>query len=41
VAEHNAGSAKVRRAGFVQVGAERSWAEGLGREVGETVHRLD
>jgi RimJ/RimL family protein N-acetyltransferase len=42
VAEHNAGSAKVlRRAGFVQVDAERSWAEGLGREVGETVHRLD
>jgi RimJ/RimL family protein N-acetyltransferase len=43
VAEHNAGSTKVlRRAGFVQVGdAERSWAEGLGREVGETVHRLD
>ena len=42
VAEDNAGSAKVlRRAGFVQVGAERSWAEGLGREVGETVHRLD
>lgn len=42
VAEHNAGSAKVlQRAGFVQVGAERSWADGLGREVGETVHRLD
>ena len=42
VAEHNAGSAKVLgRAGFVQVGTERSWAEGLGREVGETVHRLD
>jgi RimJ/RimL family protein N-acetyltransferase len=42
VAEHNAGSVKVqRRAGFVQVGTERSWAEGLGREVGETVHRLD
>jgi hypothetical protein len=42
VAEHNAGSAKVlRRARFVQLGAERSWAEGLGREVGETVHRLD
>ncbi len=42
VAEHNAGSAKVlRRAGFVQVGAERSWAQGLGREVGETVHQLD
>ena len=31
VAERNVGSAKVlRRAGFVQVGAERSWAEGLG-----------
>ena len=42
VAEHNAGSAKVLgRAGFVQIGTERSWAEGLGREVGETVHRLD
>lgn len=42
VAEHNVGSAKVlRRAGFVQVGAERSSAEGLGREIGETVHRLD
>jgi RimJ/RimL family protein N-acetyltransferase len=42
VAEHNVGSATVlRRAGFVQVGAERGWAEGLGREVGETVHRLD
>lgn len=42
VAEHNAGSAKVlRRAGFVQVDAERSWSVGLGREVGETVHRLD
>ena len=42
VAEHNAGSAKVlHRAGFVQVGTERGWAEGLGREVGETVHRLD
>jgi len=25
----------------VQVGAERSWAEGLGREVGETILRLD
>jgi RimJ/RimL family protein N-acetyltransferase len=35
VAEHNVGSAKVlRRGGFVQVGSERSWAEGLGREVG-------
>jgi hypothetical protein len=42
VAEHNAGSAKVlRRAGFAQVDAERSWAEDLGREVGETVRRLD
>ena len=39
---HNVETATVlRRAGFVQVGAERGWAEGLGREVGETVHRLD
>lgn len=42
VAAHNLASAAVlRKAGFREVGAERSWAAGLGREVDERIHRLD
>jgi RimJ/RimL family protein N-acetyltransferase len=41
VAEHNIGSAKVlARAGFVQVGSETSYADGVGREVVEHIYRL-
>ena len=41
VAVHNIGSARVvERAGFVPVGSDRGWANGLGREVDETVFRL-
>jgi RimJ/RimL family protein N-acetyltransferase len=42
VAAHNRGSATVlERAGFVRVGQETSYAEGVGREVVEFVYRLD
>lgn len=42
VAEHNRGSAMVlARAGFVEVGSERAFAPGVGREVLERVYRLD
>jgi RimJ/RimL family protein N-acetyltransferase len=42
VAEHNVGSATVLvRAGFVRVASGTGFAEGLGREVGEHVYRLD
>ena len=41
VAQHNIGSAKVlTRNGFVQIGAERSFADGLGREVVEHTYEL-
>jgi RimJ/RimL family protein N-acetyltransferase len=42
VAAHNAGSAKVlERAGFREIGADRGFAAGLGREVEERIYRLD
>lgn len=42
VAQHNTGSAKVLvRSGFVQIGAETSYADGLGREVVEHIYQLD
>ena len=42
VAEHNVGSATVlARAGFVRIGSETSFADGLGRNVVEHVYRLD
>jgi len=41
VAQHNIGSAKVlARSGFVQIGAETSYADGLGREVVEHIYQL-
>ena len=41
VAAHNVGSARVlERAGFVRVGTETSYAEGVGREVVEHICRL-
>lgn len=41
VAEHNTGSAKVLvRAGFVRVGAETSYANGLGRRIVEHIYQL-
>ncbi|SFK58748.1 Protein N-acetyltransferase, RimJ/RimL family [Geodermatophilus ruber] len=41
VAQHNTGSAKVLiRAGFVQVGTETSYADGVGRDVVEHIYRL-
>ena len=42
VASHNVASAKVlARAGFVEVGAETSFAAGAGAEVVEHIYRLD
>lgn len=42
VAEHNLGSVAVlQRAGFVRVGQETAYAQGVSREVVELVHRLD
>ena len=42
VAEHNLASATVlARAGFVRIGSETSYADGVGREVVEHVYRLD
>lgn len=41
VAEHNLGSAKVlARAGFMEIGSETSYADGLGRDVVEHIYRL-
>lgn len=41
VAEHNIGSAKVlTRAGFVEIGCETSYADGVGRDVVERIYRL-
>jgi RimJ/RimL family protein N-acetyltransferase len=41
VARHNIGSAKVlARSGFVPIGAETSYADGLGREVVEDIYQL-
>ncbi|HEY6932825.1 MAG TPA: GNAT family N-acetyltransferase [Marmoricola sp.] len=41
-AEHNLGSRRVlERNGFVKVGEEVSWADGLGKEVVEHIYRLD
>lgn len=41
VAEHNVGSAKVlTRAGFVHVGSETSYADGVARYVVEHIYRL-
>ena len=41
VAEHNPGSAKVlARAGFVQIGSETSYADGVARDVVEHIYRL-
>jgi RimJ/RimL family protein N-acetyltransferase len=41
-AAHNLASAAVlRRAGFVRIGTETSWAAGVGREIVEHIHRLD
>jgi RimJ/RimL family protein N-acetyltransferase len=42
VAEHNIGSAKVlTRAGFTKIGVEKSFADGIGRDVVEHVYKLD
>ncbi len=42
VAEHNIGSAKVLcRGGFVRVGSETSYADGVSRDVVEHIYRLD
>ena len=42
VASHNVGSAKVlARAGFVEVGSETGFAQGVGAEVVERIYRLD
>ena len=42
VAAHNIGSAMVlERAGFVRVGQDSAYADGIGREVVEFVYRLD
>ena len=41
VAAHNLGSARVLdRAGFVEIGSEASYADGLGRDVVERIYRL-
>ena len=41
-AAHNAGSAKVlTRNGFMKIGEETSWAEGVAHDVLEFVYRLD
>jgi len=42
VAEHNERSARVvERAGFVAVGHDEGWANGVGRVVTEKIYRLD
>jgi len=41
-AEHNLGSRRVlERNGFVEIGREISWADGVGGEVVEHIYRLD
>ena len=41
VAEHNVGSAKVLdRAGFVRIGSETSYANGIGRHITEHIYQL-
>lgn len=41
VAQHNVGSAKVlSRVGFVRIGSETSYADGVGRDVVEHIYRL-
>ena len=41
-AEHNLGSRRVlERNGFVKIGEEESWADGVGKEVVEHIYRLD
>ncbi len=41
-AEHNLGSRRVlERNGFVKIGEETSWADGVGKEVVEYIYRLD
>ena len=41
-AEHNVGSARVlTRAGFVRVGSDTAYADGIGRDVVEHIYRLD
>jgi RimJ/RimL family protein N-acetyltransferase len=41
-AEHNLGSRRVlERNGFVQIGEETSWADGVGQEVVEHIYRRD
>jgi RimJ/RimL family protein N-acetyltransferase len=42
VADHNVGSAKVlARAGFVEVGSDTGFAQGVGTQVVERIYRLD
>ena len=42
VAEHNAASAKVlARAGFIEVGSDTGFAQGVGAEIAERIYRLD
>lgn len=41
-AEHNLGSRRVlERNGFVKIGEETSWADGVGKELVEHIYRLD
>lgn len=41
-AAHNVGSARVlERASFVRVGTDRGYANGVGAEIDEHIHRLD
>ncbi len=41
-AEHNLGSRRVlERNGFLKIGEEASWADGVGKEVVEHIYRLD
>jgi RimJ/RimL family protein N-acetyltransferase len=42
VAAHNVGSSKVLlRNGFMKIGEETSWADGVGADVREYIYRLD